>query len=184
MSSSPLEKNFVSLTTKIIQSEFKKALFALKEQDEIKIFGPMGQFILEEHDTRKKIFLAGGIGVTPFHSIITYATAANLNLPITLLASFSIPEEMIFFNELTKIANSHANIQDIYTITKPQESKTSWIGETGRVSENMIKKYAKDIMQSVFYIVGPSPMVEGTKKLLEDMKITNENIKIEQFTGY
>lgn len=99
-------------------------------------------------------------------------------------SSYSIPEEMVFYDELPHIANAHSNIRVVYTITKPQESHTPWNGETGRVSEAMIRKYAKDVAQSVFYVVGPPPMVEGTKALLEQMKIPTENVRTEHFTGY
>jgi ferredoxin-NADP reductase len=184
ISSSPLEKDYLTITTKIIQSDFKKALLELKENDEIKIFGPMGEFTLDESDTRERIFIAGGIGITPFHSMLLYAGSNNLSLPLTLLASYSVPEEMVFYDELTQLAKAHSNIRIVYTITKPQESQIPWNGETGRVTEGMLKKYAKDVMQSVFYIVGPPPMVEGTKALLEQMKIPVANVRTEQFTGY
>jgi ferredoxin-NADP reductase len=184
ISSSPLEKEYITITTKIIQSDFKKALLELKENDEMKIFGPMGEFTLDESDVREQIFIAGGIGITPFHSMLLYAGGKNLSLPLTLLASYSVPEEMVFYDELTQLAKEHQSIRIVYTITKLQESQTPWQGETGRVSEEMLKKYAKDVMQSVFYIVGPPPMVDGTKALLEQMKIPGENIRTEQFTGY
>jgi len=187
ISSSPNEKDFISLTTKIIQSDFKKSLLQLKEKDEIKIFGPMGQFTLDENDTRQQVFIAGGIGITPFHSIISDVAAKNISIPIILLVSFSLPEEVIFFSELTEIAKTHDNIKIVYTVTHPKESQLSWTGETGRISREMIEKYVKNVKnipQSVFYVVGPPPMVEGTEKLLEGMGITPSNIKTEQFSGY
>lgn len=184
ISSSPEERESVSLTTKIIQSDFKKALLELKEGDEIKIFGPMGNFILDESDNREKVFIAGGIGITPFHSILLSAAAKNLAQSLTLLASFSTPEEMAFRDELAQIAESHPSLKVIYTATKPEESTQPWEGEKGRVSEDLIKKYVKDPQTSVFYMAGPPPMVDGAKKLLEGMHIPEENIKLEQFTGY
>lgn len=184
ISSPPADKNTLVVTTKIIQSDFKKALLKLKVGQEIKIFGPMGQFILDENTEKEHVFLAGGIGITPFHSMLADAAAKNANKKLTLFVSFSIPEEIIFLDELTEIAKSHPNFHSIYTVTKPQESQMPWQGETGRMSKNMIKKYINDISQCIFYIVGPPPMVEGTQKLLEDMKISSENIRTEQFSGY
>lgn len=184
ISSAPSDTEFITLTTKIIQSDFKKALMAFKEGDEIEIFGPMGQFVLDESDTREKILLAGGIGITPYHSILRDAAEKSLTIPLTLMVSFSTPEEMVFYDELKQISQQHPTIQVVYTVTKPEESKMPWQGETGRISPELIKKYARDINQSVFYLVGPPPMVDGTKKMLEEMGIKEENIKIENFSGY
>jgi len=184
ISSSPLVKDKLTITTKIIQSDFKKALLNLKENDEIKIFGPMGNFILEETNTKPKIFIAGGIGITPYHSMITYAAEKNLMIPLTLFVSFSTPEEMVFFDELKKIGEEHNNIKIVYTVTKPENSQIPWIGEIGRISEMLIKKYVPDIVDTLFYVVGPPPMEEATTKMLKDMKIEEENILTEAFTGY
>lgn len=184
ISSSPLIKDRLTITTKIIQSDFKKALLNLKANDEIKIFGPMGNFILDETNTKPRVFIAGGIGITPFHSMLTYAAAKNSTIPLTLFVSFSIPEEIVFYEELKKLEEQHPTIKIIYTITKPEESQTTWNGEKGRISEEMIKKYVADINNTLFYVVGPPPMEEGTKKLLSDMHIFEENILTEAFTGY
>jgi len=156
----------------------------LKENDEIKIFGPMGNFILEETNTKPKIFIAGGIGITPYHSMITYAAEKNLMIPLTLFVSFSTPEEMVFFDELKKIGEEHNNIKIVYTVTKPENSQIPWKGEIGRISEVLIKKYVPDIVDTLFYVVGPPAMEEATTKMLKDMKIEEENILTEAFTGY
>lgn len=184
ISSSPLDKEKISFTTKIIQSDFKKALLKLKENEEIKIFGPMGKFIIEETDSRERILIAGGIGITPFHSILTYASSKNLTIPFTLLVSFSVPEEMVFYEEMTELAKIHKNIRVVYTITRPEESRIQWNGEKGRISEDLIKKYCRNLLNSIFYVVGPPAMVESSQKMLEEMQIPAENIKVELFTGY
>jgi ferredoxin-NADP reductase len=183
ISSPPSEKDFLVVTTKVIQSDFKKALVKMEVGNEIKIFGPMGQFVLDENSEEENVFIAGGIGITPFHSMIMDA-AQNSTKQLTLFVSFSIPEEVVFLNELTEITKNHANIKIIYTITKPQESQISWNGETGRISDIMIKKYVKNIPSSIFYIVGPPPMVEGIQKVLADMNIPNDHVRVEQFSGY
>jgi ferredoxin-NADP reductase len=184
ISSPPSEKEFLVVTTKIIQSDYKKELLKLHENQEIKIFGPMGQFIVDERNSTENVFIAGGIGITPFHSILMDAAATNNQKKLTLFASFSTTEEMIFFNELTEAIKPHPNSKVVYTITKPEESQILWTGEKGRISEDMIKKYVNDISTSIFYIVGPPPMVEGTQKLLGKMSISPKHIRTEQFTGY
>ena len=184
ISSPPTDKDFLVITTKIIHSDYKKELLKLHENQEIKIFGPMGQFFMDEKNPAENVFIAGGIGITPFHSILMNAAETNSSKKLTLFASFSTTEEMIFFNELTEITKTHPNINVIYTYTKPEESQIPWNGEKGRISEKLIKKYVKDISSSIFYLVGPPPMVENTQKLLEEMKIESDHIRTEQFTGY
>jgi ferredoxin-NADP reductase len=184
ISSPPSDKSELVVTTKAIQSDFKNALVKLKVGDKIKIFGPMGQFVLDEDSEEENVFIAGGIGITPFHSMLKDTAANNITKSLTLFVSFSIPEEVIFLNELREITKNHTNIKIIYTITKPQESQISWNGEIGRISDVMIKKYVKNIPNSIFYIVGPPPMVEGTQKVLADMNIPNDHVKTEQFSGY
>lgn len=184
ISSPPSEKNFLVVTTKIVQSDFKKELLQLHENQEIKLFGPMGQFMLDKNNSAENIFIGGGIGITPFYSILMNAAAINSTKKLTLFASFQTPEEMVFLNELTDITKAHPNINIIYTLTKPETSHISWNGEKGRITEGLLKKHIKDISKSIFYLVGPPLMVDETQKLLEAMKIRNENIRTEQFTGY
>jgi ferredoxin-NADP reductase len=183
ISSSPVEKDKLTITTKIIQSDFKKTLLNLKKNDEIKIFGPMGNFILDETNTKPRVFIAGGIGITPYHSMLTYAASKKLTTPLTLFVSFSVPQEMVFYEELKKL-EINQNIKIIYTVTKPEESKTLWTEEKGRISKDLIKKYIRDVSNVLFYVVGPPPMEETTKTMLNQMQIANENILTEAFTGY
>lgn len=184
ISSSPLETDYLCFTTKIIQSDFKKALLTLHEHQAISLFGPMGNFVLEEKDPRERIFLAGGIGITPFRSMITYAAAKNLALPLRLFVSFSTPEEAVFLPELTTLTKTHPTISVLYTMTKPQESALAWSGETGRISSALLEKYAQDSAHALYYVSGPPAMVEGMESLLSQMHIKTEHIRTEQFSGY
>jgi len=184
ISSPPSKKDALVVTTKLIQSDFKNALLELEKGQKIKTFGPMGQFVLDKNSEKEHVFLAGGMGITPFYSMLANAVAKNNKNKFTLFASFTIPEEVIFLDELTKITKNHPNINVTYTVTKPQASQMPWKGETGKISKDMLKKYQINIPGSIFYIVGPPPMVEELQKLLEDMHVPNEQIKTEQFTGY
>lgn len=193
ISSSPLEKEFFTVTTKVGQSDFKKYLFSMESGDEISIFGPLGGFYLREEDTSEKVFLAGGIGVTPFHSMISYIAEKNLTIPVTLLVSFSTVEEAIFYKELTNIAVNHPSIKVVYSIShleepeqsrRPEKSQKIWNGEVGRISESLIKKYVSDLQKPTFFVVGPPAMVTATEELLHTMQIPMDHIKTESMTGY
>jgi len=170
-----------SMTAFGICSSFKKKLLGLKMGDMVKFFGPMGGFILNEEEKNPRVFLAGGIGITPFHSMITYAYSKNLSIPITLIVSFSSVEDLAFHEELSNIAKENSYIKTIYTITHPN---VQWKGETGRISEGLIKKYVQDIFKPQYFIVGPPAMVAAIEEVVRNMGAVNEKIFIENFTGY
>lgn len=181
ISSSPLDQN-LSITTRIIQSSFKKYLDQINPGFKLLVYGPLGKFTLSEQDIIPYIFIAGGMGITTFHSMITYVNQKKLTIPITLFASFSRSHEIVFYEELSHIENK--NIKIIYTITKPEESKKPWNGEIGRISKDLIKKYAHNYLESKYYIVGPMKMVVETNKQVQELGIEKESILKETFTGY
>src|SRR5258708_2753161 len=119
----------------------------LKKDDEIKIFGPMGNFILDKNEMTPKVFIAAGISITPYYSMLQYAAQKKIKNPLTLLVSFSSPEEMIFYNELKKIEEKNETIKVIYTITGSRKLQ-QWDGEQGRISEALIKKHISETSNS------------------------------------
>lgn len=184
--SSPLQKEFLMITTKIFAkpSAFKEQLFSLNPGDQVRFFGPKGKFILPENSEKPLVFLAGGIGIAPFHSMLLFASLKKISVPITFIISFSTVEEIIFYEELKTLETSNPNIKIIYTITHPEESKGSWDGETGRISEALIKKYVNDIDKSEYFLCGPPDMVTAMNALVGSMGITEDKIKTEKLTGY
>jgi ferredoxin-NADP reductase len=181
ISSSPLEKNYLRITSKKGESDFKKVLFDLQQNQPVTIFGPLGGFFLKDNETNEHVFLAGGIGMTPFLSMIAYATEKKLPIPITLFVFFKTEKEMIFYDELQEFAQKNTFLKIIYTLTQPNKN---WLGETGRISAEMIKKYIPDLMKPTYSIVGSSKMIEETEDVLYELNISEEKIKIENFTGY
>ncbi len=183
MSSSPTEEPFISISTKISDSPFKRKLISLKEGDKVKISGPFGRFTLQNY-SRHSIMIAGGIGITPFRSMLRFITDRDISNRAILLYSNKIPEEIAFKEELEEITKINPRVKIIFTITRPEESKIKWNGLTSRIDENMIKANLEDIKNSIFYICGPPTMVDGMVSILQDMKIPNEQIKVERFIGY
>lgn len=187
--SSPLQKEYLMITTRIQDdsskvSDFKKHFASLSIGEEVQFFGPMGGFYLQEDNLTPRIFIAGGIGITPFYSMLMYASKKQLKIPLLLFSSFSTVEEICFRQELQDAALKNEHIKIIYTVSHPRESKTTWTGEVGRVSKALIEKYALNIQKSIFMVVGSMPMVEETVDLLNNMHVAEEKIKVEQFLGY
>lgn len=151
--------------------------------------GPNGFFVLaSDHTTTPQIMIAGGIGITPYRSIIKYVADKNLPVPIHLLHSDSTPEEIAFKDELDKITEEHKNIRVVRTITKPEESKVKWTGPTGRIDKSLIQTVVRqpksDNRQPVFWLCGPPAMVSGMEAVFAQMKVPPHRLKTEKFTGY
>ncbi|HET8792697.1 MAG TPA: Rieske 2Fe-2S domain-containing protein [Nitrososphaeraceae archaeon] len=200
ISSSPTE-NFIMFTTRIRDSPYKKRLVTLERGTKVKVKGPEGQFVLHQDYSNPAIFLSGGIGVTPFRSMIKYATDMQLPLKIIMFDSNRNRNNILFKKEFDEWASLNKNLKIIYTISeKDQNDEQSllsssplstatedWKGEYGRINKAMILKYADTsiLNNSIFYICGPPSMLKAMQSLLqEDLEIPKERIKVEEFVGY
>ena len=195
ISSSPTE-NFIMFSTRIRDSPYKKRLSTLEKGAKVKVRGPEGQFVLHQDSTNSAIFLSGGIGVTPFRSMIKYATDMQLPVKIIMFDSNRNRNNILFKKEFDEWANMNKNLKIIYTISeKDQNNEQSslsstandWKGEYGRINKAMILKYVDTsvLNNSIFYICGPPSMLKAMQSLLqEDLEIPKEKIKVEEFIGY
>nr|MDQ3854529.1 FAD-dependent oxidoreductase [Thermoproteota archaeon] len=192
ISSSPTE-NFIMFSTRIRDSPYKKRLSTLEEGSRVKVRGPEGQFVLHEDYSKPAVFLSGGIGVTPFRSMIKYATDKQLPVKIVMFDSNRNRENILFNKEFDNWTNINRNLKIIYTISEDEQQQPSsstaneWRGEYGRIDKAMILKYLDTNMlnNSIFYICGPPSMLKAMQSLLQDnLEIPKERIKVEEFTGY
>lgn len=174
IASSPLDKDHILIVTRKGRSLFKKTLFKLIPQTPVKFYGPSGSLVIDENPpTGGKpyyVFLAPGIGITPFVSIIKYISQKNINIPIALLASFSKKEDFLFYDELNNIAKSNSNIKIVYVPT--------------RINEKLVKKHVKDINKHLYYIIGPAYAIASLEEVVSGMGVASENIFLEDFEGY
>ena len=179
ISNSPTEKEFIVITTRIREeSGYKKTLNELNIGDFVEGRGPLGSFIFNEKDnTKSHVFLAGGIGITPFRSMIKYCYDKRINTNILLIYSNST-NDFVFKSELDEIQKNYGNLKIEYINTQEQ----------GRLDKNKLELLLNnnrfDKNNSEFMIVGPNPFVDGMEEILEVMKINEDNIKTEKFTGY
>lgn len=188
LSSSPTE-NFLSITIRLREeSGYKKTLDEAQPGYEITARGPEGVFALEdERTTVSQVMIAGGIGITPFRSMAKYATDKALPVPIHIIYSNSIPEEITFRKELDELVSKNPNLKVTHTITKPEENTESWTGLTGRINEELIRKLIPDTRHpesGTFWLCGPPPMVSALEEVLEKLQIPQERLRVEKFTGY
>lgn len=187
IASSPTE-DFVMISTRIRDSPYKKRLNSLQNGTTVKVRGPQGKFTLHEDQSKIAVFLSGGIGVTPFRSMIKYATDKNLPLKIIMFDSNKNQQSILYKNDFDNCTVSNKNLKIIYTITdEEQANDKEWRLEKGRIDASLIKKYidSAELENSVFYVCGPPTMLKAMRDLLEhDLRIPIDRIKIEEFTGY
>jgi ferredoxin-NADP reductase/nitrite reductase/ring-hydroxylating ferredoxin subunit len=188
LSSSPTE-DFIMISTRIRESPYKKRLASLEEGANVKVKGPQGKFTLHEDYSKSAIFISGGIGVTPFRSMIKYATDKNLPLKIVMFNSNRNLQNILFKSDFDDCVNRNKNLNIIYTITEEEQNPglADWKGEKGKIDKAMLIKYlgAEELEKSVFYICGPPAMLKVMQEILEkDVQIPKDRIKVEEFTGY
>jgi ferredoxin-NADP reductase len=179
-SSSPTEKTHIEFTKKLSDSDFSAALKALKAGDWARIDAPYGKFTFEgEHE--KIGLLAGGIGITPFKSICQYCTDMCLDAKVTLLYGNRTENDIAFRKELEALQRQNKNLKVVFTLN---EADSNWMGSTGLITAEMIKKEIPDYEETTFYTCGPPKMVEIMEKLVAQLGMPETQLKREYFTGY
>jgi len=182
ISSSPENSEYLTITTRVIKSSFKKKLLRLKKGEKVKAFGPLGYFDFNIKNKKQKIFLAGGIGLTPYHSILTSIDGKKNIPPVCFFVSFSKKDEVVYFDLFKHIEKRNPKVKIIYTLTK--ESKPVLGLEQGRINKDLINKYCPDYKKAEFYVVGSEAMKAGLLQMLKEMRIPKKNIFSENFPGY
>lgn len=183
IASSPTRTSYLQFATRFRpESEFKKAFWALKQGDEVRVQGPFGQFVYDE-GVEHAVMLSGGIGIAPLKSMLEYAVNKKINKKITLLFSNRSPEEIPFKQELDEIAAGNENIRVVHTVGDLQPG-VQWNGRTGRINDSMIREFTPDLSVATFFTCGPPGMVDAMTQLLKQMGVGEERIKFENFAGY
>lgn len=185
LSSSPTEGKIIRMTTRMRkESGYKKTLDELEIGVTIEGEGPSGEFILDENEPGPHVFLTGGIGITPFRSIIKYHLDKDLLTKIHFIYSNKTPELISFREELEEWAKGNDNFKLDLVITQPEDSKKPWKGLRGRIDETMIRKLVGDVSKPTFWICGPPAMVDGMEKQMGKLKVSIGKVRSEKFTGY
>ena len=183
VSSAPYEDTIV-VTTRLRDTAFKRVLKTMPLETEVKIEGPFGDLLLHNDVERAAVLLAGGIGITPFHSILLDAVKRKLPHHIFLFFSNNRPEDAPFLDELQLLEKRNTNYKFIGTMTSMEKSKLSWQGERGVINKEMLGRHLKNAASPIYYIAGPPGMVKGLHSMLQGAGIDDDDIRTEEFTGY
>lgn len=169
------------MATRMRDTAFKRVLGAMAEGAEIAINGPVGKLTLPEDQSRPAVFLAGGIGITPFRSMILEATRNNSGQQIYLFYSNRRVADGAFFDELRELEKRNPHYKFIPTLTAADQA---WQGETGHINREMLARYVRDLSEPIYYVAGPAAMTDALKNMLDEAGIISDNIRSEKFTGY
>lgn len=172
------------VATRMRDSAFKRELRGMPFGTEVQIEGPFGNLVLHADQTRAAVFLAGGIGITPFRSILVHAAKQKLPHRIVLFYSNRRPEDAPFFDELQTLQRENQRYTFVPTMTEPEKSSRPWQGETGYITAAMLSKHLVNVPSPVYYAVGPPGMVTGLRLALKEADIDDRDIRTEKFAGY
>lgn len=165
---------------RLSDSPYKRAFAALRPGDEVAVFGPIGDFVLQE--TRPAILVAGGIGVTPLKGMAEYAADRALSIPIRLLYSNRSDDEIAYRDELAALERQNPHFRVLHTLTGA--AGPGWQGTTGRIDRSLLREAARGLADPLYYVSGTPGLVMGTLQMLRDEGIPLSSIEVEPFRGY
>ena len=180
MMQAPFESDLV-VATRMRDTAYKRVLKDLPVGTEIAIDAPYGDFTLHKTESTPAVFIIGGIGVTPVRSMIAQATFDKTGHTITLLHASRTPADLPLKQDFAQLARDNPHFTYVMTV---DEAPDDWQGERGHVTAEMVKKYVPDLGKPIYYLSGPEGMVKAMRKLLVDLKVNEDNIRTEEFTGY
>jgi len=181
--SAPFEDELV-FATRLRDSAFKRTLWGLQPGAKVRIEGPFGSFGLHGDVTRPAILLAGGIGITPFMSMIRHALHDAAKRRLVLLYSNRQPRDAAYLAELQQLASRHGDWLEFTPTMTERVSPTEWQGRQGLIDRALIASVIAEHARPVFYVVGPPAMVAAMKELLAGSGVSEDDIRSEDFGGY
>jgi ferredoxin-NADP reductase len=192
VASSPTEHE-MKLGVKIEEraSSFKRKLLSVGEDSSIIASHIGGDFVLPgtsrrpaspEEIGKKLVFIAGGIGVTPFRSMVKYLIDRNENRDIVLFY-FNKTEDEIAYRDIFE-DGKEVGVKSVFVLTDKERVPSGWKGEVGRLDEKMLGKHVPDFKERVFYISGPNAMVDGYKRILFKAGVKRVDVKTDYFPGF
>lgn len=179
LSSAP-GQDVVSITTKYAgdgkSSTFKRTLFELQPGVEVNLADAMGDFVLPKDASIPLVFVAGGIGITPYHSMLEWLANTDEKRAITFLYAVRVADEIVFRGTFER-----AGVQPTIIVS---DASDDWTGERGQLNGSRILELAKPADNALIYVSGPEPMVEALEKDLTDQGFPHDRLVTDFFPGY
>ena len=183
ISSSPTEDK-LSMTVKFYNpsSSYKKELLNSQNGKKIVAAQVAGDFVLPKNLQQPLVFIAGGVGIAPFRSMIKYIVDKNLSVDIILLYTNRTVNDILYSDIFESARNN--GIRTIYNLTDLEKIPEGWQGTSGHVTTQMISEKIPDYKKRMYYISGPQLMVQNFEKTLKDSGVSSSQIKTDFFPGY
>jgi len=183
IASAPFEDQLM-FATRMRDTAFKRSLKKMPLGTVVKMDSAMGSFTLHKNSAKPAVFLAGGIGVTPFSSIVRQADHDRAPHKLYLFYSNRRPEDAPFVEALQNLEKTNPQFRFIATMTEMRRSKKTWNGETGRIDQEMLSKYLNELRGPIYYVAGPPALVSGMRKMLVASGVDEDDIRSDEFSGY
>lgn len=170
--SSPNDKKYLRIAFRSSESGFKKTLCESAVGSEVEVSGPFGDMALPNDSSVPIIFVAGGIGITPFLSMLRFITEEKLPYTITLLYANKEKSNAAYLAELEAMAK--------------QNPRFSLQSHFGIINEETIRKAVdgKDAKSVSWFVVGPPAMALETVKIIQGLGVSKERVRFTEFGGY
>ena len=169
----------LAIATRMRDSPFKQALKRLP----VGAKGPFGSLV-QKDAKRAAVLIAGGIGITPFMSMLRQAAHDQSPQFLLLVYCNRRPEDAPFISELTQLERVNSNFRLVATMTQPGKSNIHWNGHSGRIDEALLRQVLGKVHEPLYYLAGPPTMVGDIYQTLSDMGIADDAIHSEEFYGY
>ncbi len=184
LASSPTENELrVGIKFNDNPSTYKKQLLEMDDSSTIVASSLSGDFILPENKDEKLVFIAGGIGITPFRSMIKYLIDTKEKRDIVLIYSCRKKEDFVY-QKIFEQAKEHFGLKVFYAISNTQSVPSDWTGLVGYVDEKMLKECVPDFNERMFYLSGPQKLVTSFKDKLTQMGVDRFSIMTDYFPGF
>ena len=172
------------IATRMRDTAFKRVLKTMPIGTAVTIEGPSGDLTLQNDSTRSAVFLAGGIGITPFRSMLVHAAYRKLPHRLVLFYSNRRPEDAPFLEELQALQKENPRYTLIPSMSEMATSHRPWTGETGLIDQAMLSRHLSGIVAPLYYIAGPPGMVKALTAMLIRQSVNEKDIHAEEFFGY
>ena len=180
LATSPTDRPVVGLATRLRDSAFKRTLAELQAGDEVEVEEPKGSFLLPEETSVPYVFVAGGIGITVFRSMLRFIRDRELPYEVTLVYSNRDRESAPFLDELLELERDVPDLHVLLTMTDEE----AWEGETRRIDAAMLRDHLGDLAAYRFLVAGPPAMAESVVESLVGADVPEEHVLADKFSGY
>jgi ferredoxin-NADP reductase len=177
---SPTEAGVVGLATRLRDTAFKRTLAELEVGAEVEVEEPKGSFLLPDDTDADYVFVAGGIGITVFRSMLRYIADTGLPYRVTLVYSNRDRESAAFLDELEELERRIDGLRVVLTMT----DEAAWEGETRKLDADVLSDLVGELGSKTFLVAGPPPMAEAVAESLLAAGVRDERVRADKFSGY